>query len=100
MRLVGAFDENGAGRDPELCDRVQRSPASAPHTRFMKINYTKITAAAFWVLMVCAIGVALGMTSLIGWTVLAGFALLPPLVIARWWKDDPSLSESIHEVLR
>jgi hypothetical protein len=66
----------------------------------MKLNYTNAAAAAFWVLAMCAIGVALGTTSVIGWTVLAGFALLPPLVMTRWWKDDPSLSESIHEALR
>lgn len=70
------------------------------YTRLMKLNYTNTTAAAFWVVSMCAIGVALGTTSLIGWAALAGFALLPPLVIARWRKDDPSLSESIHEVLR
>jgi hypothetical protein len=66
----------------------------------MKVNYTKSAAAAFWVLAMFAIGVALGTTSVIGWVVLAGLALLPPLVIQRLWKDDPSLSESIHEVLR
>jgi hypothetical protein len=66
----------------------------------MKLNYTNTIAAGFWVLAMCAIGVALGTASLIGWTVLAGVALLPPLVIARWRKDDPSLSESIHDVLR
>ena len=66
----------------------------------MKLNYTYTTAVAVWVLAMCAIGVTIGTTSLIGWTVLAGFALLPPLAIARWWKHDPSLSESIHEVLR
>jgi hypothetical protein len=66
----------------------------------MKLNYVNLTAAAFWVVAVCAIGVALGTDSLIGWTLLAGLALLPPLAIARWRKDDPSLSESIHEVLR
>ncbi len=66
----------------------------------MQVNYTKSAAAAFWVLAMFAIGVALGTTTVIGWVVLAGLALLPPLVIQRLWKDDPSLSESIHEVLR
>ncbi len=66
----------------------------------MKVNYTKIAAAALWILAMFAIAVTLGTSSVIGWTVLAGLALLPPLVVQRLWKDDPSLSESIHEVLR
>ncbi len=66
----------------------------------MKVDYTKIAAAAIWVLAVCAAGVTCGTSSLIGWTVLAGLALLPPLIVQGLWKDDPSLSESIHEVLR
>ena len=66
----------------------------------MKLDYIKTIGAAVWVVAMCAIGVVLGTTSLIGWTVLAGFALLPPLVIARRWKHDPTLSESIHDALR
>ncbi len=66
----------------------------------MKVNYTKTSAAGLWILAMCAIGVALGTNSVIGWTVLTGLAVLPPLVVQRLWKDDPSLSESIHEVLR
>jgi hypothetical protein len=51
----------------------------------------------------CAVGLAIGVGSLSGWSVLAGLALLPPLVIARLWKDNPTMSamsESIHEALR
>ncbi len=66
----------------------------------MQVNYTKATAAALWVLAMCAVGFTIGMTTLTGWTVLAGLALLPPFVIGRLWKDDPSMSESIHEALR
>ena len=66
----------------------------------MRLNYTKVAAAALWVLAMCAVGFTIAVTSVTGWTVLAGLALLPPLVIGRLWKDDPSLSESIHEALR
>ncbi|MBI2220570.1 MAG: hypothetical protein HYU53_05125 [Acidobacteria bacterium] len=66
----------------------------------MRLNYTKTTASALWVVAMCAGGFVIGVTSLTGWTVLAGLALLPPLVIGRLWKDDPSMSERIHEALR
>jgi hypothetical protein len=91
---------NGSIRDPRLCNQIHRSLAAAWYTHLMKLNYTNTIAAAFWVLAMCAIGVALGTTSLIGWIVLAGFALLPPLVIARWRNDERSLTECIHDVLR
>ncbi|HSL23690.1 MAG TPA: hypothetical protein VK886_19315 [Vicinamibacterales bacterium] len=66
----------------------------------MPLNYTKTTAATLWVLAVCAVGFVIGVASLTGWIVLAGLAVLPPLAIARLWKDDPTISESIHEALR
>lgn len=64
----------------------------------MRLNYTKTTAAALWVLAVCAVGVAT-VTSPTGWFVLAGLALLP-FAIGRLWKDEPDMSESIHEAHR
>lgn len=57
----------------------------------MRLDYTNATAAALWVLAMCAVGVVGGVTSLTGWTVLAGLGLLPPFVIARWWKDAPTV---------
>jgi hypothetical protein len=66
----------------------------------MTLNYTRTAAAIFWVLAICAIGLVLGMTSLTGWTVLAGLALLPPFLFARLRRDDPSMSESIRDALR
>jgi hypothetical protein len=56
----------------------------------MQLSYTKTTAAVLWVLAMGAVGIALGTTSLTGWIVLAGLAFLPPLVIGRLWKEEPT----------
>jgi len=66
----------------------------------MQLEYTKATFIAVWVLAVCAAGAAAGVSPS-GWTVLAGFAVLAPLVVPRYWNDSrQSMSESIREVLR
>lgn len=60
----------------------------------------KLTFAA-WLLALCAVGLAAEMTSVLGWTVLAGLAVLPPLVMLRLWSGPPeSMSESIREARR
>lgn len=66
----------------------------------MQFNYTKTAAAVLWVLAMGAIGLAIGVTSVIGWTIVAVLALVPPFVVRRLSKDEPSISESIHEALR
>jgi len=39
--------------------------------------------------------------SVIDWTVLTGVALMPPILVLRFWTDpQPSTSESIREALR
>lgn len=49
----------------------------------MQLDYTKTTGAALWVVAMYAVGLVMGVRSLIGWTVLAGLAVAPPLVMGR-----------------
>jgi hypothetical protein len=71
------------------------------YTRTMKFECTKRTFAAVWVLAMCAVGFAADVTSTSGWVILAGLALLPPIVMLRLWNDPPpSMSESIWEARR
>jgi hypothetical protein len=56
----------------------------------VQLSYTNASAAGLWVLAMCAVGIALGMTSLTGWIVLGGLAFLAPLVIGRLWKVEPT----------
>lgn len=80
-----------------LCNRVQRLSGARLYPRLMQLNYTVTAAAALWVPVLCVAGLVLGVTSLTGWTVLAGFTLLPSLLLARLSKAAPSVSERIHE---
>jgi hypothetical protein len=66
----------------------------------MKLEYTKVGFAG-WLLAMGAIGLAADVTSVPGWTALAGLALLPPAFMLRLWNDAPqTMSESIREARR
>lgn len=67
----------------------------------MRVNYTKFTGSIFWMMAMYAAGITLGVTSLAGWIGLAVLALLPTVVLARWWREPPqSMSERIRESIR
>jgi hypothetical protein len=67
----------------------------------MQLLSIKVGVAILWVLAVCVAGIALNANSLSGWTVLAGVAVLPPIVMMWRWNDPPqSMSESIQEARR
>lgn len=67
----------------------------------MQLDSIKATVTAVWVSAVCAVGIAGNLRSPSDWAVLAGLAVLPPLVILWRWNDPrPTMSEAIREVLR
>jgi hypothetical protein len=60
----------------------------------------KATISAVWVCVLCAVALFVHLT-FSAWVLLAAFAVLPPLVVMRYWRDpDQTTSESIQEVLR
>lgn len=67
----------------------------------MSLPYLKATCAAAWVSTMGAAGL-LGVIPLpAGWIALAAFAILPPLVMLRYWQDPPqTISQSIQEAIR
>jgi hypothetical protein len=66
----------------------------------MKLENTKVGLAG-WLLAIGAVGLAADVTSVWGWTALAGLALLPPVFMLRVWNDAPqSMTESIREARR
>jgi hypothetical protein len=74
---------------------------AAPYTSDMQIDPIKATVAMVWPLAVGAAGLVGNVNTLSGWGVLAGVALLPPLVVI--WRGngaDRTMSESIREALR
>jgi hypothetical protein len=64
----------------------------------MNIRSTKTTLTSVWLLVMVAVGLAVGVSSLRAGLILAAVAVLPPLVLAFWWGDpEQTLSESIRE---
>jgi hypothetical protein len=66
----------------------------------MQLVAVKAVIAMLWVSAVSAAAIAPDVSSLASWTVLAGVALLPPIVMMRW-SNDPHQSKSpiIQEAL-
>jgi Flp pilus assembly protein TadB len=61
----------------------------------------KAVIAMLWVVSVTIAGIVGNVNSLLLWTVLAAVALLPPVVMMRWWREPrQSMSQSIQEALR
>jgi hypothetical protein len=67
----------------------------------MPLEYVKKGIAAAWVVGLAIVAAFLGLSSLLGWTVLVVLGLLPPLVMMRMWNPPAqTTSESIRKVLR
>jgi hypothetical protein len=67
----------------------------------MSSEYTKTTLAAVWVLAVCVVGFSAHISSPSNWIVLASIAVVPPIVMRRFWRTPAqTMSESIHEARR
>jgi len=67
----------------------------------MQLQSIKTTIASSWVLLVIVIGLAMGVESTAGLTVLATLGLLPSLGLLLLWNDPtPTLSENITKALR
>ena len=67
----------------------------------MHHNTIKGFVSAAWVLAMGATGFLANVSSASGWAVLASCAIVPPLVMMQYWKQpDPTMSESIQQVLR
>ena len=67
----------------------------------MHTDHLKMTLAAVWILIVALAGYLSGVTSVVSWIVMTALALGPPLVMLKLWRvPQPSMSESIRDVLR
>jgi hypothetical protein len=67
----------------------------------MHLVSIKAITAMLWVSVVSIAGIAANVNSFSSWTVLAGVAVLPPLVMMRRWNDPgQSMSQTIQEALR
>jgi hypothetical protein len=54
-----------------------------------------------WVIVVCLAAIVIGITSVPNWIVVAGLAIVPPLVVRNFWHTpEQTISESIDEARR
>jgi uncharacterized membrane protein YhdT len=62
---------------------------------------TKLLLFAGWAIAVCSAAIAMGVTSVPYWMVVACVAVVPPLVARRFWHDpERTISESINDARR
>ena len=74
---------------------------NGPYTSCMQLESIKSVGATVWVSAVSLAGIAANVKSFSGWSILAGLAVLPPLVVLwRWSAPRQTMSESIREARR
>ena len=62
---------------------------------------TKTVLFVGWVIAVCLAAIAMGITSVPNWVVVACVAVVPPLVVRSFWRaPEQTISESIHDARR
>jgi hypothetical protein len=67
----------------------------------MQLVSIKLILAMLWVLAAFIIGIAGNVDSFLGWAVLTGVAVVPPLVVMWRWNDPrQTMSESIQHAGR
>ena len=67
----------------------------------MQLLSIKALIAMLWVSTVSIAGVAAHLNSVSSWTVLAGVAVVPPLIMMWRWQDPrPAVAEPIQEARR
>lgn len=67
----------------------------------MQLVSIKAIIAMLWVSTVSVVGIAGNLNSVASWTVLAGVAVVPPLVMMwRWNHPRQTMSETIQEARR
>ena len=67
----------------------------------MQLDYRKMAVVGAWMLAWSVTALTLTVTSPIGWVVLVGSGLLPPLMLMLMWRHrSQTMSESIRNVLK
>jgi hypothetical protein len=67
----------------------------------MQGKQMKTAVIGAWVVACGVIGVLLNVSSAIGWALLIGSAVVPPLVLLQMWRPPAqTMSESIRDVLK
>jgi hypothetical protein len=85
-------------------DTVQFSTAdhgAGGYTRPMPSENTKTLLYVAWVIASCLAAMAIGITSVPSWIVVACVAIVPPMVVRHFWRaPEQTISESINDARR
>jgi hypothetical protein len=67
----------------------------------MSSEHTKTLFFVGWAIAVGLVAIAIGITSVPQWVILALVAVVPPAVVRRFWRaPEQTISESIHNARR
>ena len=67
----------------------------------MQTEHIKWAIVGGWVLGLAAIAFSVNLSSVIGWILLVGLGLVPPVMLLRMWQQPPqTISESIQEAIK
>lgn len=67
----------------------------------MSLKHIKLTIAGLWAVAIAGSGFVADVTSSSGWLVLAGAAIVPPLVMMQYWNHPhQTLAQRIEQDLR
>ena len=98
MRIWGISDP---GSTPDTVQFGTAGPVSGGYTRLMFSETTKTLLFIAWSIAVFLAAMAIGITSIANWVVVAFVAVVPPLVVRSFWRaPEQTISESIHEARR
>jgi len=76
-------------------------PVDGDYTRLMFSETTKTLLLIAWSIAVFLAAIAIGITSIANWAIVAFVAVVPPLVVRSFWRaPEQTISESIHEARR
>jgi hypothetical protein len=76
-------------------------PVDACYTGLMFSETTKTLLLIAFSIAVFLAAMGIGITSIANWVIVAFVAVVPPLVVRRFWRaPEQTISESIHEARR
>jgi hypothetical protein len=89
------------GSAPDTVQFGTAGPVADGYTGLMFSETTKTLLFIAWSIAVFLAAIAIGITSIANWVVVAFVAVVPPLVVRSFWRaPEQTISESINEARR
>jgi hypothetical protein len=99
--LVNTSSQSGAPAAKATVQFSTADPGANGYTHCMASGNLKPVFYVAWVIVVGIAAIAIGVTSVLNWIVVACAAIVPPLIVRQFWRaPEQTMSESIHEARR